>query len=116
MFDSVLDRGQGRKSRVGLGAFISVVLHVGLFAAALWLSTRPAKQEEKEVEVTFKQAMAPPMAAAPPPPPPPPPAKKKTSTKKPVVKKPDVIVQPKEIPQEKPPEVEPDPNAAEEET
>ncbi|PTL79115.1 energy transducer TonB [Vitiosangium sp. GDMCC 1.1324] len=117
MFDSVLDRGQGPKSRVGVGAFISVALHVGLFAGSIWLSTRPPKEKEKDVEVTFKQAMAPPtMAAAPPPPPPPPPAKKKSNpTKKPVVKKPDVIVQPKEVPQEKPPEVEPDPNAAEEE-
>jgi len=114
MFDSVLDRGQGPQSRFGAGAVISVLLHVGLFA--VWLSTRPPKEEEKEVEVTFKQAMAPPMAAAPPPPPPPPPAKKKSNpTKKPVVKKPDVIVQPKEIPQEKPPEVEPDPNAEPEE-
>ncbi|HYO59238.1 TonB family protein [Archangium sp.] len=115
MFDSVLDRGQGPKTRFGLGTFISVVLHVGLFVLAVWLSTQPQKEKEKEVEVTFKQAMAPPMAAAPPPPPPPPPAKKKNPTKKPVVKKPDVIIQPKEIPQEKPPEVEPDPNAAEEE-
>ncbi len=79
MFDSVLDRGQGPQSRFGAGAVISVLLHVGLFALAVWLSTRPPKEEEKEVEVTFKQAMAPPMAAAPPPPPPPPPAKKKSN-------------------------------------
>src|SRR5687768_11644638 len=103
MFDSVLDRGQGPNTRFGVGTFISVALHVGLFGLAVWLSTRPPKEEQKDVEVTFKQAMAPPMAAAPPPPPPPPPSKKKTSTKK-VVKKPDVLVQPKEIPQEKPPE------------
>ncbi|MFY0525108.1 energy transducer TonB [Archangium gephyra] len=116
MFDSVLDRGQGPKTRFGVGTVISVVLHVGLFVFAVWISANPPKEKEKEVEVTFKQAMAPPMTAAPPPPPPPPPpAKKSNPTKKPVVKKPDVIVQPKEIPQEKPAEVEPDPNAGEEE-
>ncbi|HEX5752407.1 MAG TPA: energy transducer TonB [Archangium sp.] len=115
MFDSVLDRGQGPKTRFGVGTFISVALHVGLFGFSFWLSAQPQKEKEKEVEVTFKQAMAPPASAAPPPPPPPPPARKSNPTKKPVVKKPDVIVQPKEIPQEKPPEVEPDPNAGEEE-
>lgn len=116
MFDSVLDRGQGPKTRFGVGTVISVVLHVGLFVFAVWISAQPQKEKEKEVEVTFKQAMAPPMAAAPPPPPPPPPPSRKSNpTKKPVVKKPDVIVQPKEIPQQKPPEVEPDPNAGQEE-
>ncbi|ATB36715.1 Ferric siderophore transport system, periplasmic-binding protein TonB [Cystobacter fuscus] len=115
MFDSVLDRGQGPKSRFGVGAVVSVVLHVALVGGIAWLSMRPPKEEEKEVEVTFKQAMAPPVAAPPPPPPPPPPASKKTPTKKPTVKKPDTIVQPKEIPQEKPPEVEPEPAAEEEE-
>ena len=115
MFDSVLDRGQGPKTRFGVGTFISVILHVGLFGFALWISQQPHKEKEKEVEVTFKQTMAPPASAAPPPPPPPPPARKSNPTKKPVVKKPDVIVQPKEIPQEQPPEVEPDPNAAAEE-
>ncbi|MGZ3458346.1 MAG: energy transducer TonB [Archangium sp.] len=105
MFDSVLDRGQGPKSRVGVGAVISVVLHVGIFVLAVWLSTRPPKEKEKEVEVTFKQAMAPPRGAAPPPPPPPPAAHHKTNKK--VVKKPDTIVQPKEVPQQKPPEADP---------
>jgi periplasmic protein TonB len=115
MFDSVLDRGQGPKTRFGVGTVISVVLHVGLFAFAVWVSSQPQKEKEKDVEVTFKQAMAPPAMAAPPPPPPPPPASKKTNTnKKPVVKKPDVIIQPKEIPKEQPPEVEPDPAAEEE--
>lgn len=104
MFDSVLDRGQGPKPKFGLGATISVILHVGLFGLALWLSTRPPPVEEKEIEVTLKATMAPP----PPPPPPPPPAsssKPKTQPKKP--KKPDQIVQPKEVPKEVPKEAEP---------
>jgi protein TonB len=103
MFDSVLDRGQGPKSRFGVGATISVILHVGLFGLALWLSMQPKEAEEKDIEVTLKMAMAPP----PPPPPPPPPAsssKPKTQQKKP--KKPDQIVQPKEIPKEVPKETE----------
>lgn len=60
MFDSVLDRGSVPKSRFGTGTVISIILHVGLFALALWLSTRPPPVEEKEIEVTFKAAMAPP--------------------------------------------------------
>lgn len=111
MFDSVLDRGQGPKSRFGLGATISVILHVGLVGFVTWVSMRPPKEKEKEVEVTFKQAMAaPPVAAAPPPPPPPPPAAKHP-TKKPTIKKPDTIVQPKEIPKEPPKEAEPEPES-----
>ncbi len=113
MFDSVLDRGQGPKSRFGVGATISVILHVGLFALALWLSMQPKEAEEKEIEVTLKATMAPP----PPPPPPPPPAsssKPKTQQKKP--KKPDQIVQPKEIPKEVPKETETTEEPAEEPT
>lgn len=103
MFDSVLDRGQGPRSRFGVGAIVSVVLHVGLFVLAIYLSTRPPPVEEKEVEVTLKATMAPP----PPPPPPPPPASKPKTEKKVTPKKPkDVIVQPKEIPQQKPVETE----------
>ncbi len=115
MFDSVLDRGNAPKTQFGVGAVVSVVLHVGLFGLAVWLSTRPPPEKEQDVEVTFKQAMAPPPTAAPPPPPPPPPASKKSTSTKPKVKKPEVLVQPKEIPPEKPPEVEPDPAAEEEE-
>ncbi|MBU8894326.1 energy transducer TonB [Corallococcus sp. H22C18031201] len=104
MFDSVLDRGQGPRSRFGVGAVVSALLHLGLFVLAVYLSTRPPPVEEKEVEVTLKATMAPP----PPPPPPPPPASKPKTEKKVTPKKPkDVIVQPKEIPKEKPPEAEP---------
>jgi len=118
MFDSVLDRGQGPKTRVGVGAIISVIAHAGVLALSVWFSSQPPKEKEKDVEVTFKQAMAPPAMAAPPPPPPPPPppaSKKKNPSTKPKVKKPETIVQPKEIPQEAPPEVEPDPDAGGEE-
>ncbi|NTX15252.1 energy transducer TonB [Myxococcus sp. CA056] len=104
MFDSVLDRGQAPRARFGVGTTISVILHVALFGVAYFLSTREPVEEEKEIEVTLKATMAPP----PPPPPPPPPAastKPKTTPKKP--KKPDTIVQPKEIPKEIPKEAEP---------
>ena len=103
MFDSVLGRGVGPKSRFGTGAVLSVLLHIGLVAVAVWLSTRPVTADEADVEVTFKQAMAPP----PPPPPPPPPKSSSSKTKKKPTKKPDTIVKPKEIPTEKPPETEP---------
>lgn len=112
MFDSVLDRGQGPKSRFGVGAGVSTVLHVGLLGLVAYLSTRPPPVEEKEVEVTLKATMAPP----PPPPPPPPPASKPKTEKKVTPKKPkDVIVQPKEIPKEKPQETETPPEPEQEE-
>jgi len=63
MFDSVLGRGVTPKSRFGSGAVVSVLLHVGLLAFALWISTRPPAKEEKDVSVVLK--------VAPPPPPPP---------------------------------------------
>jgi len=81
-----------------------VILHVGLFALSLWLSSRPQEEPEEAIttEVTLKMGQ---MAPPPPPPPPPAPSKKKTN---PTPKKPkkDVIIPPKEIPQTKPPEVE----------
>src|SRR5215475_11733961 len=98
MFDSVLGRGVTPKTRFGSGAVVSVLLHVGLLGFALWFSTRPPAKEEKDVSVVLK--------VAPPPPPPPPAATKKTEVKKtPKVK--DKIIQPKEVPQEKPKEAEP---------
>jgi protein TonB len=114
MFDSVLDRGTGPRGRFGTGAVVSVILHVGLFGLAVWLSSRPQVEAEEAIttEVTLKMGQ---MAPPPPPPPPPAPSKKKTQTtpKKP---KKDVIIPPKEIPQQKPPETEPtEPEPAEEE-
>lgn len=49
MFDSVLDRGQGPKSRFGVGATVSVILHVALFGLSIWLSTRPPVEQENEI-------------------------------------------------------------------
>lgn len=103
MFDSVLDRGSAPKSAFGTGTVITILVHVGLLLFALWFSNRAPDEDKKETEVTF-------FAAAPPPPPPPPPAgnntphvEKKVEKKKPV-RKPDTIVQPKEIPKETPQE------------
>ncbi len=114
MFDSVLDRGTGPRGRFGTGAIVSVVLHLGLLGLAWWLSSRPQVEAEEAIttEVTLKMGQ---MAPPPPPPPPPAPSKKKTQTtpKKP---KKDVIIPPKESPQQKPPETEPtEPEPAEEE-
>ena len=115
MFDSVLDRGQGPKTRFGVGTVISVVLHVGLFVLRGVDFGEPREGEGEggrgdlqagHGSAHGRRASASSASAA---------GVQEDSTKKPVVKKPDVIVQPKEIPQEKPPEVEPDPNAAEEE-
>jgi periplasmic protein TonB len=99
MFDSVLNKGAKPKARFGAGATISVVLHVAVVGLVWWISTAPVDEELPETAVTF-------YAAPPPPPPPPPPKKRKVEKKTPVIKKPDVIVQPTFIPTEKPPEVE----------
>jgi periplasmic protein TonB len=97
MFDSVLGHGTVPKSRFGTGAVVSVALHVALLGMAVYLSTRPARSQEKEISVVLK-------VAPPPPPPPPPPAAHKEQHKTP---KKNQLVQPKEIPTEKPPEAEP---------
>jgi len=104
MFDAVLDRSNVPRSRFGTGTTVSVVLHAGLLALALWLSTHPPAKKEKEVAVKFMMP--------PPPPPPPPPPKGATKPKiERVERKPirrDMIVQPKEMPKTKPPEAEPE--------
>ncbi len=97
MFDSVLGHGTVPKSRFGTGAVVSVLLHVALLAMAVYLSTRPARSQEKDISVVLK-------VAPPPPPPPPPPASHKEQHKTP---KKNQLVQPKEIPTEKPAEAEP---------
>lgn len=106
MFDSVLGKGSAPKSRLGAGTVISIAFHAALLLGVFMMSTyEPEEEEGPEATVTF-------FAAPPPPPPPPPPPKRKSSqqkVEKKIIKKPDVIQQPKTIPIEKPPEVEPAP-------
>jgi periplasmic protein TonB len=111
MFDTVLGKGNVPGGRFGVGTVVSVIVHVGLLAFAIWFSMRPPPEEELDTEVKF-------FAAPPPPPPPPPPAaapQPKTEVKKKPVKKPDTIVRPKDpTPQETPPEpAEPQPEQVE---
>ena len=112
MFDSVRHRGNIPGRRFGAGAVITVLVHVGLLAVVVWLSTRAPEEKELEPEVKF-------FAAQPPPPPPPPPpagGSSKPKTEKKIEKKPkkNEIVQPKEIPQDKPKEAEPEPESEKE--
>ena len=112
MFDTVLGRGNAPKPQLGKGAAISLALHVALIVGAIVISSYHSTDDgDSDVEVTF--------FAAPPPPPPPPPPKRKAAPKveNKIIKKPNVIQQPKTIPIEKPPEVEPPPEepAAEDE-
>src|SRR5216683_2942034 len=68
MFDAVLNKSQVPQSRIGTGALISIVLHAGLIAFAIWISVRPPPvHRDKDVSVKFM---------LPPPPPPPPPPKR----------------------------------------
>jgi protein TonB len=110
MFDSVV-QPQRPKGRLGVGAFVSVFMHVSAVAFAFWLTQHVPAARDKEVPVTFVRP------AAPPPPPPPPAARSSRPKTKP---KPHPIVQkqiiaPKEIPPEKPPETPPPEEPAEEE-
>jgi protein TonB len=104
MFDSVISGGTVARRRFGTGAFISVILHAGLLAFAIWISTKPAASKKQDLAVTF-------FKAPPPPPPPPPPPKKSPKPtpieRKPVQRKPDTIIAPRELPKEKPAEAEP---------
>jgi len=97
MFDSVLGHGTVPKTRFGTGAVLSVLLHVGVLALAIYLSSRPAHTQDKDIAVVLK--------VAPPPPPPPPPAS--STHKEHKTPKKNQLVQPKEIPKEKPPEEDP---------
>ncbi len=54
MFDSVLGHGTVAKSRFGTGAVLSVLLHVGVLGLAIYLSSRPAKNQEKDISVVLK--------------------------------------------------------------
>src|SRR5262245_41378039 len=74
MFDAVLQRSTAPRSRLGTGAFLSVLLHAAGLTALLWISTRPeVKEYSKDVSVKFIVPLPPA-----PPPPPPPPASKRT--------------------------------------
>lgn len=103
MFDAVLKRSNAPNSRIGTGAIASVLLHAALLASVLWISTRPQfTKNARDLAVKF--------VVPPPPAPPPPPQSKRTAEirERKSVRKPDTIVQPREISKEKPPEAEPE--------
>lgn len=98
MFDTVLGRGVAPKTRWGVGTIVSVALHVGVLALAVYLSTTKPEEAETERVVTF---------VAPPPPPPPPKGSTKPRTTKPRTPRPQqVLVQPVQVPVEVPEEAE----------
>jgi len=103
MFDSVLRRSSAAGSRIGTGATASVLLHAALLASVLWISTRPQftkNARDFAVKFVVPKPPAPPAAAL----------SKRTVEigERKTVRKPDTIVQPKEITKEKPPEAEPE--------
>jgi protein TonB len=107
MFDAVLKRSNAAGSRIGTGATASVLLHAALLASALWISTRPQfRKNAKDLAVKF---------VVPKPPAPPAAALSKRTVEigeRKTVRRPDTIVQPKEISKEKPQEAEPAPDVA----
>ena len=48
MFDSVLTGGNVPKSRFGVGAVISVVVHVILLGIVFYFTTRPPEEKKEE--------------------------------------------------------------------
>lgn len=110
MFDFVLTGGEVPKSRFGVGAVISIAVHAMLVAIVFYFTTRPAPEKPQDLEVRF--FAAPPML---PPPPAPLPAGQPTTPRSEtkILKKPRVIIQPRQIPEEKPKEAEPKPPSEE---
>jgi protein TonB len=96
---------------VGLGAVVSVVLHVVVLALVVWFSSRPPRKEAAERVVTLQQTLEPLRVA--PAPPPPPPAHQQTRARRLVTKKPHVRLPPRQHPQDRPPEVESAPAVSE---
>lgn len=98
MFDSVLDKAKGARSRFGTGAVISIGVHVGLVGVALFLSSAPVAKEE----LPFPKLV---FAAAPRLPPPPLAKSHSNTPKKPKPVRRDVLVAPTHA--TPPPEIEP---------
>lgn len=98
MFDAVLDRGNdSRRSRFGIGAALSILLHVGLLMGVVWFPTAPAAHRERDVSVKFMVVPSPP----PPPPPLAPPVGKSTPKVERVehkrVRRTESVIQPKTV-------------------
>ena len=72
MFDSVLNRAQVPRRRIGAGAAFAIAVHLWLLVGGIWLGAGGRKEADAATNVTFISALPPP--APPPPPPPPPPA------------------------------------------
>ena len=62
MFDSVLRRETLPRRRFGSGAFLGIVVYVGVAAFAVWAQGNARNRDRQDVAVTFVK---------PPPPPPP---------------------------------------------
>jgi len=102
MFDPLLSRSRPAR-RLGAGTTVSLVMHVSVVVAAVWLTKHTAMKGGTEVEVALVRRPMPP----PPPPPPPPAARRSTQPKvkpkpRPVV--PQALVAPKVVLEQPPPE------------
>jgi protein TonB len=101
MFQSVVEQKGWRSGRIGTGAGVSVLVHVGIVAAVFLISAGAAEEAKKEEPVVvFKAAMAPPRGN-------PNPAKAKPVAQPKPKPKQKKLVQPTVIPPTPPPEVEP---------
>jgi len=110
MFDAVLKRSSAPGSRIGTGATASVLLHAALLASVLWISTRPPfTKSAKDLAIKFVLPKPPALPAA---------ALSKRTVEigeRKTIRRPDTIVQPRELSKEKPPEAEPAPDVGPEE-
>lgn len=102
MFQAVLEQQEWRARRLGTGAGVSLVVHAGIFAAALVLSAGVKQEVEKEIEVKIFRV----------PPPrgnPTPPAAQQAVTETPKPRRDRSQKLPRNIPNTPPPETPPAP-------
>ncbi|WP_224362110.1 energy transducer TonB [Hyalangium versicolor] len=106
MFQSVLEQQEWRARRLGTGAGVSLLVHGGMIAVALIISTRvvPKEPEPEMKDPVILLTQLPPRGN------PNPPTQQAAVQPKPKIKpKPQTLVQPTTIPQKPPVEVEPTP-------
>lgn len=101
MFQSVLEQHEWRARRLGTGAGVSLLVHGGMIAVALIISTRMVTKEQEPEQRDVKFMTAPPRGN------PNPPTQKAVQPKPKPKPRTQAVQMPAVIPQKPPPEVEP---------
>ncbi len=111
MFQSVVEQPGWRNGRFGTGAGVSLLVHMGIFAAALFLSAGVAKKVQEDPELVIRLVQQPPRGNPEPAPVNPPEPRPKPKDPNPVHQRVAVSsVKPDEAEPSPPPDEEPDSN------